>query len=88
MSLKYKDKEFVLVEKKNINELDNSNIKYIDLRDKQYYVVTQGKKPKRFNLEDIKNIKKDLDNGISLRKCATKWNCSTRTIQDIKNNIY
>ncbi|AWH83419.1 TPA: helix-turn-helix domain containing protein [Clostridioides difficile] len=88
MSLKYKDKEFVLVEKKNINELDNSNIKYIDLKDKQYYVVTQGKKPKRFNLEDIKNIKKDLDNGISLRKCATKWNCSTRTIQDIKNNIY
>ncbi|HFL3644404.1 TPA: helix-turn-helix domain containing protein, partial [Clostridioides difficile] len=60
----------------------------IDLKDKQYYVVTQGKKPKRFNLEDIKNIKKDLDNGISLRKCATKWNCSTRTIQDIKNNIY
>ncbi|EGT4846894.1 MULTISPECIES: hypothetical protein [Clostridioides] len=88
MSIKYKDKEFVLVEKKNINELDNSNIKYIDLKDKQYYVVTQGKKPKRFNLEDIKNIKKDLDNGISLRKCATKWNCSTRTIQDIKNNIY
>ncbi|EQF14825.1 helix-turn-helix domain containing protein [Clostridioides difficile] len=88
MSLKYKDKEFVLVEKKNINELDNSNIKYIDLKDKQYYVVTQGKKPKRFNLEDIKNIKKDLNNGISLRKCATKWNCSTRTIQDIKNNIY
>ena len=88
MSLKYKDKEFVLVEKKNINELDNSNIKYIDLKDKQYYVVTQGKKPKRFNLEDIKNIKKDLDNGISLRKCATKWNCSTRTIQDIKKNIY
>lgn len=88
MSIKYKDKEFVLVEKKDINELDNSNIKYIDLEDKQYYVVTQGKKPKRFNLEDIKNIKKDLDNGISLRKCATKWNCSTRTIQDIKNNIY
>ena len=88
MSLKYKDKEFVLVEKKNINELDNSNIKYIDLKDKQYYVVTQGKTHKRFNLEDIKNIKKDLDNGISLRKCATKWNCSTRTIQDIKNNIY
>lgn len=48
----------------------------------------KAKKPKRFNLEDIKNIKKDLDNGISLRKCATKWNCSTRTIQDIKNNIY
>lgn len=44
MSIKYKDKEFVLVEKKNINELDNSNIKYIDLKDKQYYVVTQGKK--------------------------------------------
>lgn len=88
MSLKYKDKEFVLVEKKNINELDNSNIKYIDLKDKQYYVVTQGRRSKRFNNEDVSEIKKDLDNGMSLRKCAEKWNCSTRTIQDIKQNKY
>lgn len=34
MSFKYKDKEFVFVEKKNINELDNFNINYIDLKDK------------------------------------------------------
>ncbi|AKP44816.1 hypothetical protein QES_0236 [Clostridioides difficile CD149] len=88
MSLKYKDKEFVLVEKKNINELDNSNINYIDLKDKQYYVVTQGRRSKRFNNEDVSEIKKDLDNGMSLRKCAEKWNCSTRTIQDIKQNKY
>ncbi|HBF8568927.1 TPA: helix-turn-helix domain containing protein [Clostridioides difficile] len=88
MSLKYKDKEFVLVEKKNINELDNSNINYINLKDKQYYVVTQGRRSKRFNNEDVSEIKKDLDNGMSLRKCAEKWNCSTRTIQDIKQNKY
>lgn len=88
MSLKYKDKEFVLVEKKSINELDSSNIKYIDLKDKQYYVVTQGRRSKRFNNEDVSEIKKDLDNGMSLRKCAEKWNCSTRTIQDIKQNKY
>ncbi|MGO1042212.1 helix-turn-helix domain containing protein [Clostridioides difficile] len=88
MSIKYKDKEFVLVEKKNINELDNSNIKYIDLKDKQYYVVTQGRRSKRFNNENVSEIKKDLDNGMSLRKCAEKWNCSTRTIQDIKQNKY
>ncbi len=88
MSIKYKDKEFVLVEKKNVNELDNSNIKYIDLKDKQYYVVTQGRRSKRFNNEDVSEIKKDLDNGMSLRKCSEKWNCSTRTIQDIKQNKY
>ncbi|EML6501725.1 TPA: helix-turn-helix domain containing protein [Clostridioides difficile] len=88
MSIKYKDKEFVLVEKKNINELDSSNINYIDLKDKQYYVVTQGRRSKRFNNEDVSEIKKDLDNGMSLRKCAEKWNCSTRTIQDIKQNKY
>ncbi|MCC0682521.1 MULTISPECIES: helix-turn-helix domain containing protein [unclassified Clostridioides] len=88
MSIKYKDKEFVLVEKKNVNELDNSNIKYIDLKDKQYYVVTQGRRSKRFNNEDVSEIKKDLNNGMSLRKCAEKWNCSTRTIQDIKQNKY
>ncbi|EQF27294.1 helix-turn-helix, Psq domain protein [Clostridioides difficile CD160] len=88
MSIKYKDKEFVLVEKKNINELDSSNIKYIDLKDKQYYVVTQGRRSKRFNNEDVSKIKKDLNNGMSLRKCAEKWNCSTRTIQDIKQNKY
>ncbi|MCC0698523.1 helix-turn-helix domain containing protein [Clostridioides sp. ZZV15-6383] len=88
MSIKYKDKEFVLVEKKNVNELDNSNIKYIDLKDKQYYVVTQGRRSKRFNNEDVSEIKKDLDIGMSLRKCAEKWNCSTRTIQDIKQNKY
>ncbi|MCP8386742.1 helix-turn-helix domain containing protein [Clostridioides difficile] len=88
MSIKYKDKEFVLVEKKNINELDSSNVKYIDLKDRQYYVVTQGRKSKRFNNEDVSEIKKDLDNGMSLRKCAEKWNCSTRTIQDIKQNKY
>lgn len=88
MSIKYKNKEFVLVEKKNVNELDNSNIKYIDLKDKQYYVVTQGRRSKRFNNEDVSEIKKDLNNGMSLRKCAEKWNCSTRTIQDIKQNRY
>ncbi|EMQ1359352.1 helix-turn-helix domain containing protein [Clostridioides difficile] len=88
MSIKYKDKEFVLVEKKNVNELGNSNIKYIDLKDKQYYVVTQGRRSKRFNNEDVSEIKKDLNNGMSLRKCAEKWNCSTRTIQDIKQNKY
>ncbi|HBF7477439.1 TPA: helix-turn-helix domain containing protein [Clostridioides difficile] len=88
MSIKYKDKEFVLVEKKNINELDSSNINYIDLKDKQYYVVTQGRRSKRFNNEDVSEIKEDLNNGMSLRKCAEKWNCSTRTIQDIKQNKY
>ncbi|HFL2571640.1 hypothetical protein CDIF100009_03995 (plasmid) [Clostridioides difficile] len=88
MSIKYKDKEFVLVEKKNINELDSSNINYIDLKDKQYYVVTQGRRNKRFNNEEVREIKKDLDNGMSLRKCAEKWNCSKTVIGNIKQNTY
>lgn len=88
MSIKYKDKEFVLVEKKNINELDSSNINYIDLKDKQYYVVTQGRRSKRFNNEEVREIKKDLDNGMSLRKCAKKWNCSKTVIGNIKQNTY
>ncbi|EOY7134175.1 helix-turn-helix domain containing protein [Clostridioides difficile] len=88
MSIKYKDKEFVLVEKKNINELDSSNINYIDLKDKQYYVVTQGRRSKRFNNEEVREIKKDLDNGMSLRKCAEKWNCSKTVIGNIKQNTY
>lgn len=88
MSIKYKDKEFVLVEKKNINELDSSNINYIDLKDKQYYVVTQGRRSKRFKDEEVREIKKDLDNGMSLRKCAEKWNCSKTVIGNIKQNTY
>ncbi|EML6501721.1 helix-turn-helix domain containing protein [Clostridioides difficile] len=88
MSIKYNDKKVVLVSFENIDKLNNSEIEYIDLKDKQYYVVSQGKKNKRFTDEEVKKIKNDLDNGLSIRKAEQKYNCSRNTIMKIKKNEY
>ncbi|HBF2805547.1 TPA: helix-turn-helix domain containing protein [Clostridioides difficile] len=88
MSIKYNDKRVVLVNFENIDKLNNSEIEYIDLEDKQYYVVHQGKKNKRFTDEEVKKIKNDLDNGLSIRKAEQKYNCGRNTIMKIKKNEY
>ncbi len=88
MSIKYNDERVVLVNFKNIDKLDNSKIEYIDLEDKQYYVVSQGKRNKRFNPEQVKKIKNDLDSGLSIRKAEQKYNCSRNTIMKIKKDDY
>ncbi|HBF7642636.1 TPA: helix-turn-helix domain containing protein [Clostridioides difficile] len=88
MSIKYNDKRVVLVNFENIDKLNNSEIEYIDLEDKQYYVVHQGKKNKRFTDEEVKKIKEDLDNGLSIRKAEQKYNCGRNTIMKIKKNEY
>ncbi|MCC0642203.1 MULTISPECIES: helix-turn-helix domain containing protein [unclassified Clostridioides] len=88
MSIKYNAKRVVLVDFKNIDKLDNFKIEYIDLEDKQYYVVSQGKRPKKFTDDEVRQIKKDLDDGLSIRKCAEKWNCNTHLIMQIKKDTY
>ncbi|MCC0705142.1 helix-turn-helix domain containing protein [Clostridioides sp. ES-S-0049-02] len=88
MSIKYKDKVVVIVEIEDIDKLNESKIKYETLENGNYYVVQQGRKRKRFNNEQVKQIKEDLDNGLSIRKCAEKWNTDTKLIMRIKNNEY
>lgn len=88
MSIKYKDERVVLVNFKNIDKLNDSKVEYIDLEDKQYYVVSQGKKPKKFTDKEIREIKNDLDSGLSIRKAEQKYNCSRNTIMKIKKNEY
>lgn len=82
------NKHIVIVDIAYIEKLNEANIPYTQFDD-DFYLVKRGKKKKRFNEEQVQQIKKDLEeNGLSIRKAATKYKCSTRTIQDIIKNIY
>ena len=48
----------------------------------------RGKKPKKFDADQVKEIQKKLAEGMSIRKASFEFQCSTRTIQQIKNNKY
>lgn len=78
---------FILVDKKYLNELQKNNIEPLTFPE-GFFIVKQGKKNKKFNEEQQKKIREELQNGLSIRKCANKYNCSTRTIQNIKQNKY
>lgn len=78
----------VFVENKYIKQLEQAKIPYKQFTSKDYYLVRRGKKPKKFNCKQIEYIKRDLQNGLSIRKAADKYKCSSRTIQQIKNNTY
>ncbi|HBG5345090.1 TPA: helix-turn-helix domain-containing protein [Clostridioides difficile] len=88
MSIKYKDKVVFIVDSSEKEKLDKSGIEYETLEKGNYYVVTQGKKNKKFTNDEVKQIKEDLNNGMSLRKCAEKWNCSKTVISNIKHDTY
>ncbi|WP_243445026.1 helix-turn-helix domain containing protein [Romboutsia maritimum] len=78
----------VVVEKKYIHELEKNNIPFKQFTSEDYYLVKRGKKKKRFNKEQQQEILLDLQSGLSIKKCSIKYKCSTRTIQDIKKEIY
>lgn len=83
------NKYVVLVEKEYIDQLENAKIPFKQFTCKDYYIVRRGKKKKKFNEEQIKQIKLDLfENGLSIRKAADKYKTSTRIIQDIKQDKY
>ncbi|EML6501722.1 helix-turn-helix domain-containing protein [Clostridioides difficile] len=88
MSIKYKDKVVFIVDSSEKEKLDKSGIEYETLEKGNYYVVTQGKKNKKFTNDEVKQIKEDLNNGMSIRKCAERWNCSTNVIMKVKRNNY
>ena len=83
------DDKVVLVSRKYISKLEEMNIEYITFSDKAKacYFVRQGNKPKKFSPKDVEEILKDLKD-MSIRKVATKYNSSTRTIQLIKKKKY
>lgn len=87
MSIKYNDEKVFLVSENDKEKLEKAGINFVSL-DGNYYVVSQGKKPKKFTNKEIREIKKDLDNGMSLRKCAEKWDCSKTVIGNIKHDTY
>lgn len=80
--------EYVVVSKEYKQKLKDNNIPFESFNtDEKYFIVKQGKKPKKFNEEQQDLIRKDLET-LSIRKVAEKYNTSTRTIQDIKNSNY
>lgn len=81
------NKHIVIVDVKYIDRLKECGIPFSQFQE-GYYIVKQGKKPKKFNEEQVQQIKQDLDDGLSIRKAANKHKCSTRTIQDMIKNIY
>lgn len=85
--IKELNKHIVIVDISYINKLEEANIPYSQFQE-DLYICARGKKKKKFNEEQVKVIKKDLDNGLSIRKCATKYQCSTKLIQSIKSDKY
>lgn len=81
------NKHMVLVSVEHIEQLDKYKIPYlVCLND--LYICHRGRKRKKFNQEQVKVIKNDLDKGLSIRKCAIKYQCSTKLIQNIKKDRY
>ncbi|WP_170075942.1 helix-turn-helix domain containing protein [Paraclostridium dentum] len=81
------NKHIVIVDIAYVEKLKEANIPFSQFDD-DFYLVKRGKKKKRFNKEQVQQIKRDLNEGISIRAAATKYNTSTRTIQDIKIDKY
>ncbi|MCC0731316.1 MULTISPECIES: helix-turn-helix domain containing protein [unclassified Clostridioides] len=87
MSIKYNDKRVFLVSENDKEKLEKAGINFVSL-DGNYYVVSQGKKPKKFTDNEIREIKKDLDSGMSLKDAEKKYRCSKNTIIKIKRGNY
>lgn len=81
------NKHIVIVDVAYIEKLKEANILFSQFDD-DFYLVKRGKKKKRFNEEQVHQINRDLNEGMSIRAAATKYNTSTRTIQDIKKYKY
>lgn len=82
------NKHFVLVKKEDIPLLDQVKVVHHTFTSNDYFIVKRGRRKKRFNTEQQKEIFNDLEQGLSIRKCATKYKCSTKTIQEIKKGLY
>lgn len=81
------NKHIVIVDVAYIEKLKEANIPFSQFDD-DFYLVKRGKKKKRFNEEQVHQINRDLNEGMSIRAAATKYNTSTRTVQDIKKDKY
>lgn len=86
------DKHCVLVPKEFGDMLVEMGIKvnkFSDIaKDMVFVKDSRGKKPKKFNYDDMQNIKNDYANGISYRKLSEKYNCSTALIYRILKDKY
>lgn len=81
---------YVIVKKENINLLNQNNIPYEVFSDdiQKCSFVRRGVKKKRFGPLKCSYIKSLKSKGYSYRALAEKFNCSTRTIQDIVKDKY
>lgn len=86
------DKYVVVVDRKYINELNKYNIPYQFFSEdiKKCFIIRDGRgmRKKRFNENDIKEIKDKYVNGSSYRNLAREYDCSTRTIYMILKDKY
>ncbi|MEG1411340.1 MAG: helix-turn-helix domain containing protein [Terrisporobacter sp.] len=81
------NKHIVMVDVKYIDRLNECGIPFNQFQE-EHYICSRGKKKKKFNQEQVNIIINDLGNGLSIRKCANKYKCSTKTIQNIKLKRY
>lgn len=85
-------KYIVVVSREHVCLLDKYNIPYRFFSNalNECYFVRDGKglKKKRFNDLQVQEIKELHSNGLSYRVLANKFNCSTRTIYLILNDLY
>lgn len=81
--------DFVLVKKEDLTKIVEAkvDIEVYTVESKDRYIVKQGRKPKKFNEAQQELIRDDLKT-LSIRKVATKYNCSPTIILQIKNNKY
>lgn len=88
-SIKNISESKILIDKQYIDFLISNNIPYSIFSNylENCYMVPRGSRKKRFNLEQIKLIKSDLET-MPIRNVAKKHNCSVNIVQDIKLNRY
>ncbi|HHY0139596.1 TPA: hypothetical protein ACVT70_003643 [Clostridioides difficile] len=88
-SIKNISESKILIDKQYIDFLIKSDIPYFIFSDylENCYMVPRGNRKKRFNFEEIKLIKSDLET-MPIREVAKKHNCSVNIVQNIKLNRY
>lgn len=92
-NIKALNDRFVMVPKIYANQLKENKIPFYWWNDRSIatnkYIVTRGKKPKKFNAEQVQEIRdRYAKGGISINKLACQYKACKSTMQKILNGSY